>query len=260
MDTLSILASELPKGFASAIMLNGGMMAIAYLIVWKIFRRRFALHRIQKEPRVDAQQIRFELKNTLITMCVGSVLSAFIMLMALQGHTKIYTEAKEDQLLIGLLTFVAIWLLDDAWFYAVHRTLHHPKIFKAIHLVHHKSIDVNPFSSMSFHFIEPLLLSAWIIPVAFFVPMYAPVLGLLQVIGMLENVKSHLGYEFYPSWWNRSPLRYFTSSTYHNLHHTNSSGNYGLHFRIWDKLLGTEHKHYETTYDEIHQRRQIQSI
>ncbi len=255
MDTFSLLAQELPKGFASALVLNGGMMGLAYLIVWKLFQKRFAIHRIQKTPRVDAKQIRFELKNAVFTLLVGTFLSAFIMFMTLKGHTKIYTEAGESELLIGAITLIGLWLLDDAWFYFVHRTLHHPKIFKAVHLVHHKSIDVNPFSSMSFHFLEPILLSAWIIPVAFLVPVYAPVLGLMQIIGMLENVKSHLGYEFYPRWWNRNPLRYFTSSTYHNLHHTNSGGNYGLHFRIWDKLLGTEHTHYEATYDEVHQRR-----
>ncbi len=254
MDTLSILAQELPKGFMAALTLNGGLMAIAYLIVWKVFRERLSHLRIQSQLRVDAEQIRFELKNTVFTMLVGTCLSAFVMLMTLKGYTQLYTEPKNNQLLITAITFTGLWLLDDAWFYMVHRILHHPKLFKAIHLVHHKSIDVNPFSSMSFHVLEPLLLSAWIIPVVFFIPMYAPVLALMQVIGMLENVKSHLGYEFYPRWWNRSPLKYFTTSTFHNLHHTNSGGNYGLHFRIWDRLLKTEHVHYESQFDEVKTR------
>ncbi len=254
MDVLQLLAKELPKGFIGGLTLNGGMMCIAYFVVWRMFKQRFAALRIQQLPRVDGKQLRYELKNALITLLLGTAISGFVMLMTLQGYTKLYTEPKDNQLLLAVVTFVCLWILDDAWFYFVHRALHHPKVFKAIHLVHHKSIDVNPFSSMSFHFVEAFLLSAWVIPIAFLVPVYAPVLAAMQVIGMLENVKSHLGYEFYPRWWNRTPLRWFASSTFHNLHHTNSSGNYGLHFRFWDRLLGTEHKHYETTFDEVKNR------
>jgi hypothetical protein len=30
-------------------------------------------------------------------------------------------------------------------------------------------------------------------------PMYVPALGILQIWGFLDNLKSHLGYEFFPS-------------------------------------------------------------
>jgi sterol desaturase/sphingolipid hydroxylase (fatty acid hydroxylase superfamily) len=33
------------------------------------------------------------------------------------------------------------------------------------------------------------------------------------------------------------------------------NGNYGVHFRIWDKLFGTEFKDYEKTFDEIQDRK-----
>lgn len=111
---------------------------------------------------------------------------------------------------------------------------------------------------MSFHFLEPVLLSAWIFPVAFWFPVYAPVLAGVQLWGLLDNIKSHVGYEFYPANFNRGPLRFLTSSTHHNLHHQRFSGNYGVHFRIWDKLLKTEFKDYEEQYDAV-QARKIQS-
>ena len=141
------------------------------------------------------------------------------------------------------------------WFYWCHRLLHHPKIFQLVHLEHHKSIDVNPFTSMSFHFAEPFLLSFWIFPVSYLFPIYAPVLGLVQIWGLLDNVKSHLGYELYPAWWNKSIFRFLTSSTHHNLHHNKFNGNYGVHFRIWDKLLGTEFKEYENEFDKVQERK-----
>ena len=48
----------------------------------------------------------------------------------------------------------------------------------------------------------PLLLTLWIVPVAFLVPVYAPVLALVPVWGLLDNLKSYLGYELYPAGFN----------------------------------------------------------
>jgi sterol desaturase/sphingolipid hydroxylase (fatty acid hydroxylase superfamily) len=46
-----------------------------------------------------------------------------------------------------------------------------------------------------------------------------------------------------------------TSSTHHNMHHSKFNGNYGVHFRIWDRLLGTEFKDYESEYARIQERK-----
>jgi Delta7-sterol 5-desaturase len=85
-------------------------------------------------------------------------------------------------------------------------------------------------------------------------PIYTPVLGLLALIGLFNNLKSHLGYELYPAWVNRGPLKFLVTSTHHNMHHSKFQGNYGLHFRFWDKLCGTEFKDYEETFEEVRAR------
>jgi sterol desaturase/sphingolipid hydroxylase (fatty acid hydroxylase superfamily) len=33
---------------------------------------------------------------------------------------------------------------------------------------------------------------------------------------------------------------WFISATHHGLHHRRFRCNYGLHFRLWDRLLGTD--------------------
>lgn len=120
-----------------------------------------------------------------------------------------------------------------------------------MHAVHHKSVDVNPFSSYSFHAFEGFILGAWIIPAALFLPIPLPVLGLVQVIGLLNNVNSHLGYELLPAWWVKlPPFKWTSSSTFHNLHHQKFNGNYGLMFRFWDKVLGTELPGYEEAFTD----------
>lgn len=121
--------------------------------------------------------------------------------------------------------------------------------------MHHESIDVNPFTSLSFHWVEAALLTLWIIPISFILPIYAPILGLLQVWGLFDNIKGHLGYEFFPSNFNKSPLQFMTTSTHHSMYHSKFNSNYGVHFRFWNKLFGTEFKDYESSFDQIQQRK-----
>lgn len=96
-------------------------------------------------------------------------------------------------------------------------------------------------------------------------------MALVQVIGLLNNVNSHLGYELLPSWWVKiPPFKWTASSTYHNLHHQKLKGNstaersnsfdysglwrcakdlnYALFFRCWDRICGTELPGYDMAF------------
>ena len=231
------------------------VITLAYLLVWKRFRKRLQNWRIQLKERVDARQIKRELKNSVSTLLVGALFSSIVIYLSTKGYTKIYTNFSDHSPFFGMAGFFILLIIDDTWFYWCHRLLHHPAIFRHVHSEHHESVDVNPFTSMSFHFLEPFLLSFWIFPVSYFFPIYAPVLLLIQVWGLLGNVKAHLGYELYPANLNKGWLRFLTSSTHHNMHHRQFNGNYGVHFRLWDKLLGTEFQDYETQYDKIQDRK-----
>jgi Delta7-sterol 5-desaturase len=256
METIKHFLITYTQSFIGGLFINGSLMALAYYIFWKFFKKRFQKWRIQIRERVDSKQIKAELKNAVITALVGSLFSVIVIYLNSKGYTKIYTNYA-DYPFFTFAGFFLLLIIDDTWFYWMHRLLHHPKIYRHIHAVHHKSVDVNPFTSMSFHALEPFLLTLWIFPVAFFVPTYAPVLGVLQIYGFLDNIKSHLGYEFFPKKFNKSWLRFLTSSTYHNMHHSKFMGNYGVHFRIWDKLLKTEFKDYEQEYDKIKNRENL---
>lgn len=255
METLKEILLLVPQGLATGLVMIGSLMALAYFLVWRLWGKRLAHLRIQPRPRADRAQIRRELLNALPNALVSALVSSIVIYCGQLGYTQVYTDFSQHSPWLGLGGFVLLLVIDDTWFYWMHRLLHHPRIYRFIHLEHHKSIDVTPFTSMSFHFLEPLLLTLWIFPVAFYLPVYAPVLAVVQVWGALDNIKSHLGYELYPAWWNRSPLGFLTSSTYHNLHHSRFKGNYGVHFRIWDRLMGTEMKEYEGTYAAIKTRK-----
>lgn len=245
----------MPKGLVAGIVMNGGLATLAYFIFWKKFKARFRNWRIQVKERADWKQIRAELTNSVLVFIIGAMFSGVVTYLSTKGYTKVYTDFSAHSAWLGVGGFFMLLLIDDAWFYWMHRLLHHPKLFPLVHVVHHKSVDVTPFTSISFHWVEALVLTLWIFPVSMLVPIYAPVLGLVQIWGLLDNIKSHLGYELYPAGLNRSWFRFLTSSTHHNMHHSKFKGNYGVHFRFWDRLMKTEFKDYEAEYDKIQERK-----
>lgn len=248
------ILNQLPQAFGQSLM-NYAVIAAVYLIVWKLFKERLKNWRIQFKERVNGKQIKSELINSLFVLLVSTVFVLVVYFLKSKGYTKIYTDINEYPRFFAYFGFFIFLLIDDTWFYWTHRLLHHPRIYRYVHRVHHKSIDVNPFTSLSFHWAEAFLLTFWILPVSLFCPMYLPALVALQLWGFLDNIKSHLGYEFFPSWWNRSIGKIMTSSTHHNMHHSKFNGNYGVHFRIWDRLLGTEFKDYEQEFDKVQARK-----
>jgi Delta7-sterol 5-desaturase len=254
-DFVWAIARAFPADYARGVLINGTIVGVVYLLFWKVFSKRLRQWRIQFDRQPNAAQIKRELWNAVFAMAAGAFLSSVMIYLATQGMTQIYFDLSDHHVLVALAGIPMLLLVNDAWFYWVHRILHHPRIYKYVHAEHHRSMVVNPLTSFSFHWLEPILLTLWIIPVTLLVPVYAPVLGIIQIYGLYDNIKSHLGYELFPRWFNRSPLRMLTSSTYHTLHHTRFKGNYGLHFRIWDRLMGTELPQYEASYDEITTRR-----
>lgn len=227
------------------------LVGLVFLVVWKLGEKRFAASRIQRKKRVDRRQLWFETKNTLVTLAVGTASAVAVSFLYARGSTRLTSDRHAlgwPAIIGGLLLFL---VFNDLWFYCWHRLLHRPTLFRHVHAVHHKSVDVNPFSVYSFHPIEALILGSAVIPFVLLVPMYLPVLAVAQVIGLANNVMSHLGYEFLPRWYGRiPPFSFMNTATFHNLHHTELRGNYGLLFRFWDRLFGTELRGYERAFLE----------
>jgi Delta7-sterol 5-desaturase len=239
------------QGFVAQTASYFAVVGLVYLVFWKWGEARFRGARIQAKRRVDGKQIAFEVKKTLVMLIVSSPVTLAVSLLYASGYTQLTLDASAIGWPMIAATLVGLLIFNDAWFYFWHRLLHHPKLFRHVHAVHHKSVDVNPFSSYSFHWFEGLILGAWILPVALVVPLYLPMLGVLHGIGLLNNIMSHLGYEFLPRRLLRVPLlRWINTSTFHNLHHTSFRGNYALMFRFWDRMLGTELPNYEATFLE----------
>jgi sterol desaturase/sphingolipid hydroxylase (fatty acid hydroxylase superfamily) len=127
-------------------------------------------------------------------------------------------------------------VVNDFYFYWMHRTLHHKYFYRRFHLTHHLSTNPTPLASFSFHPVETILEVIWIFPLVMIVPIEKHLLIAYATVSFLNNVKGHLSLDFFPKHTNR----WINSSRHHSLHHKNFNSNFGLYFLFWDKLLKTE--------------------
>jgi ring-1,2-phenylacetyl-CoA epoxidase subunit PaaE len=231
------------------------LVAIVYVIIWVIFSKRFASKKVQLSKRAGFSQIKNEILNLFIVIIINWLFTGIIFWLRDNGMTQFYTEAGKFGWWYEIVSVVVLLLLSDTWFYWVHRALHHPKIYKFIHAEHHKSLDTTPFTTYSFHILEGLLLTIWVIPTVMVLPVSLLSLGITQTLGLFNNIKSHSGYEFYPKFFAHVfPLNILVTSTNHNLHHTRFNGNYGLIIRFWDIVCGTEVNETQDVFKSIHDR------
>lgn len=230
------------------------IMSAAFFIFWVTLGKKLSNRKIQLSKRAGWSQIKGEIGVSLLSF-IGSTIFMFILLSFKDsGIAKFYIETGKYGWWYELLVVVVMLLISDAWFYWSHRAMHHPSIYKYVHALHHKSLDVNPYTSTSFHVIESVWLTIWILPLVLFMPVSMTALGVMQILGTFNNLKSHLGYELFPNFFKVAPFNMLVTATNHSLHHTQYNGNYGLFFRFWDIVCGTELNTTNSTFEEIHKR------
>jgi ring-1,2-phenylacetyl-CoA epoxidase subunit PaaE len=230
------------------------IMSIAFLIFWTLFGKKLSNRKIQLSKRAGWAQIKEEIGATLLSFLGSTIFTILLLTLKDSGIVHFYTDAGQYGVWYEVLAVVTMLLISDTWFYWSHRTMHHPSIYKYVHALHHKSLDVNPYTSTSFHTIEALLLTFWVLPLVMIMPVSMAALGVMQVLGTLNNLKSHLGYELFPDFFQKAPFNMLVTATNHSLHHTQYNGNYGLFFRFWDIVCDTELNTTGSTFAEIHQR------
>ena len=231
------------------------LAGIPFVIFYLLFPEKFSKNKIQTRfaKRKDfIREILHSMQTTLILAGVGIL----ILRTPLREYTQFYTNLSDYSAWWIPLSVVLGLLIHDTYFYWMHRTVHQPKLYKKIHLLHHKSINPSPWTSYSFHFIEGIL-EAMVAPIILvLLPMHPLSLFLFTLSSFAINVYGHLGYEIAPRWFRHSFLfEIINTSTHHNLHHEKVKGNYGLYFRFWDRLMKTENPDYVKNYDAIQERR-----
>jgi lathosterol oxidase len=219
--------------------------------VWVVFRRRFTRRLIRKRW-AGAADIRREMAYSVGTAVVFSLVGTFVKLGARAGIFRLETGVAPRGWAFFALSVVALVVLQDAYFYWTHRAMHHPWLFKRVHLVHHLSDNPSPWAAYAFSPWEALVQAAYVPLVLLVLPVTELGLFAFLTFMIVRNVVGHAGVELFPRGFVHGPLAAIsTTTTHHALHHRRADVNFGLYFPWWDRWMGTTHPAYEATFDEV---------
>ena len=134
-----------------------------------------------------------------------------------------------------MFPFLVVW--SSFHFYWVHRFLHWPPAYRVAHALHHRNVNIGPWSGISMHPLEHLVfytnfLIHLIVPSH---PIHVLFHGYMQSV---HPVFSHCGFEkLYVADKDRAKMGDF----FHQLHHRYFECNYGTAEVPWDKVFGSFH-------------------
>jgi sterol desaturase/sphingolipid hydroxylase (fatty acid hydroxylase superfamily) len=184
-----------------------------------------------------------EAKTAVAASLIYALPAALLIHRYFEGGTALHTDRPDS--ILGWLWLpgatVFLLLAHDAYFYWTHRAMHLPRFYRATHHTHHISKQPTAFASFAFHPWEALIAS-WFIPaLVWVVPMHLGSFIAFLVIATISAVMNHAGWEVWPRRFLDGPMgRWLITARHHNLHHTKFQRNYGLYFRFWDHLMGTD--------------------
>lgn len=179
------------------------------------------------------------------------------------GQGLIFYSSESAAWWVIALEFALYFFLFDTWFYWGHRLMHVEPFYKWMHKTHHKSTSTNPLTSTSVTPFEAFLNGSFVsvflagmsllsLAFSFVSPIHTATLALILPTSIMMGLYVHSGFEFLPSWWNKSwATKWFISATFHDQHHRYFIGNFGGYTTIWDRLCGTMRKNFESDFEKI---------
>ena len=206
----------------------------------------FALATRAKHPALYTgldRQIRREIGWSLASAAIYGVPAGVIAWgWAHHGWTRVYADIGAWPLWYWPVSVLLYLAAHDTWFYWTHRWMHRPALFKVAHAVHHASRPPTAWAAMAFHPIEALTGAVVIPALVFIVPIHVAALGLVLTIMTVMGVTNHMGWEIFPRFMWQGPLGgALITASHHQRHHERYRCNYGLYFRFWDRVCGTDH-------------------
>ncbi|RVU01512.1 sterol desaturase family protein [Mucilaginibacter limnophilus] len=232
------------------------IIAGVFFILYYVFKPARAFKNKIQTRYAQKKDFLREIGHSVQTSFILAGVGVFALFLSAKGYTKVYHQLTTADWWYVPLSLAISLIIHDTYFYWMHRVLHHPAVFKYAHLVHHKSTTPSPWAAYSFHILEAVAEGLVLLIIVLVLPVHKLTIALFILFGFIINVYGHLGYEIAPRRFRNSILfEIFNSSVYHNLHHSKFRGNYGLYFRLWDRLMKTENPDYVKEYDKIQAKR-----
>ena len=150
---------------------------------------------------------------------------------------------------VSLLLLIPMWV--DIHFYATHRLIHWPPLYRSVHYLHHKNINFGPWSGVAMHPVEHLIYFSgvmlfWVIPSH---PIHFLYILLNYALGASLG---HLGFGRVVL---TKKVSFNPGEDYmHYLHHKYFNANFGVDVVPLDRWLGTYHDGSEQGHEAMKKR------
>lgn len=221
-----------------------------HLVFYKWQKNKWKDKKVNQREYLPGQ-FRKEIIRSNFTAILFGISGAVLLFLYQKGHTKLYGNIEDYPLWWLPLSLIAALVLQETYYYWLHRWMHIPAIFRVVHKWHHDSHIASPWTAFSFHPIEGLIQAIFLPLILLFLPMNFGVLILMLTIMSISSVINHLDIEIYPRWFAKNFItRSIIGATHHSLHHKQYKYNFGLYFTWWDRWSRTESPVYDELFKE----------
>ena len=178
-----------------------------------------------------------------------SILEVMFMWLFANQHISMITWSQSPSLFVFIIIVTPIW--HSFHFYWIHRALHWKPLYNKVHSLHHKNVNVGPWSGMSMHPIETFiyLTSVFIHLVIASNPFH--IIYHLQFM-IFNAVIAHSGFDGLVL---KDKKKLSLGRFHHQLHHRHFECNYGNAEMPWDKWFKTFHDGSDNAMADIRKNR-----
>jgi sterol desaturase/sphingolipid hydroxylase (fatty acid hydroxylase superfamily) len=232
-----------------------GIILVRYFFVagcfhWllKALAARSRTTRTPDQQQLSNESVRHDIQLSVISAGVFALATAGIMSLHAMGLTRLYSQPQEYGLAYLAFSYIAVLILQDAYFYATHRLVHHQALFPWFHQGHHRSRQPTPWTSFAFDPLEAIVQALFLIAVVVLIPLHFITLLAVLTTMTIWAVVNHLGLDHLPLRFPHHWLgRWVIGPAHHSVHHRRYAKNFGLYFTFWDRVFGTEDPAYATS-------------
>jgi len=208
---------------------------VLYLLFAGLSYRYIFNHDMMDHPRFLKNQVKLEIQCSLRAFPGMTLLTLPWFQAEVRGYSKLYDDVDDYGLAYLLLSVPFFLVFTDYGIYWVHRTLHHPSIYKYVHKPHHKWLIPTPFASHAFHPLDGYLQSVPYHVFIFIFPLHRWLyLGLFVFVNfwsiLIHDSDMITGHAL---------ERVINGPAHHTLHHLYFNVNYGQYFTWADRWGGS---------------------
>ncbi|MGI9475879.1 MAG: sterol desaturase family protein [Hyphomicrobiaceae bacterium] len=210
----------------------------------------------KREMATNAPTFKFNdqiLDNVYYSLVYGvtfwTLLEVGMLWVFANGYVATVSFSENPVWFLVLIFLIPIW--HSLHFYWIHRFLHWKPVYDTVHAVHHKNVNIGPWSGMSMHPVESFIYLTSVL--VHLVVISSPFHMIYHLQFMIFNaVIAHCGFE---SLLVKDKDAVHVGRFHHQMHHRYFECNYGNGEMPWDVWFGSFHDGTEPSHERFLARR-----